>query len=1135
MRKRKLVGGMLKSLLMSLFLMLVLSTLYFIPDKVEATNGQIDNTWTIVVGTEPLEQTAGEDLKAYLSSEFGVTVNGPVVASSYTGATHGIFIGTTSDNTYIGNENSRLAFNLNSSSSESYHFVNRINGTSENLWIVGQTAKGAMNGTFRFEDRKTNHVSGLDETGTPAFKNRMGGHLMTQSAPSTWTEDQQAAYYAKNYINVVWGEKHGPPLSYAARQKYGLGLALEVKLPPVTDEWKNDPANESAVYYRDTWSGQRKVLSPYDSVGRQAYLDAFKQAIADNPDTKILYSLFGDYSFTTDHTSTRVSDGLVCKDNDGNTCTSEGSIKEVMSIMKEAIGARDIIPAVWMWHLYPSGGDEAFMDELKSLGYGMIYNEASNSDDWMYKRDNYNSLALKTDASGKTKFGDKYMVLVSAGSAGESVDPAIGVPLPHVAAYKIRKLADAKIDNFLLWWGSSEGWAYSANMAAIKEMIWDPNVFDPTNTDPFNSASPEPLMNRIATRDFGSAIAPDILDFWKSFDSAVVSQDMFLNPSGIKIFSWNQRLGCFTLPDVFGGGYPEPLIPGVLSNKDRFKLYYDWGMQQEVIDNFGAAVANMDAALTKAWNLRMSIGDSSPELKEMHLWGALFKRVFESQYNMLQGLQIIEKYRAADGTVDIHSSALRTELAPVTQSEIDNTNATVDLISQFAPNFNLSGSHIDAVKNNGNRDKEIEMLKAKAASMNIWLDDLKNLAIKQPVTASSEVATDRKAIYAVDGDISTLWHSNYNDNEWIYVDLGAEKTVKYVKVAWNKSANAKEYKIQLSSDLTGGWVTAKHVTLSTGKTDVLTLADNTSARYVKMQGVLRNSIYGYAINEYELYGDEKNSSSNLFEAESLTATTSGDSRTQFSDINMSGDMGDKLSADAVGDYITYDVNLTKSGTYKVLVGAKKQDSRGIFQLSIDGLSQGSAQDNYSSSVSYVEFDLGDKTFDTSGAKQFKLTVTGKNANSLGYTLGLDYIKLVPVGSTSLHEAESLVAVTSGDSRTQFSDTNMSGGMGDKLSSNAVGDYITYDADVSAAGTYTIYVGAKKHESRGIFQLSIGGVNQGMEQDNYSSTNSYVEFNLGDKTFSAAGTKNFKFNITGKNANSTDYTLGLDYIKLVPVQ
>lgn len=272
-----------------------------------------------------------------------------------------------------------------------------------------------------------------------------------------------------------------------------------------------------------------------------------------------------------------------------------------------------------------------------------------------------------------------------------------------------------------------------------------------------------------------------------------------------------------------------------------------------------------------------------------------------------------------------------------------------------------------------------------------------------------------------------------------------------------------------------------------------------------------------------------------YEAEDLTASTSsGDTRSAFDDTMMSGGKGDKLDANAAGDFVAYNVNVPAAGTYKVLVGVKKHATRGIFQLAIDGVNQGSPQDGYNATVEYIEADLGNKTFSSSGTKEFRFTVTGKNANSLGYTLAFDYIKLVPVSATIITEAESLSAVTSpGDTRSAFTDSAMSGGMGDKFDPNAAGDYITYDVNVPA-GTYTVYVAVKKHASRGIFQLYINGVPQGTPKDNYSAANSYEEFNLGNVTFGTSGTQAFKFEVTGKHPCATDYTLGLDYIKLVPV-
>lgn len=982
-----------KQIVVFLCVILVI-TLLPVSNQVSAETSVLDSSWTIVIGTDSLEATAGNDLKQFLQEKFQIAVSGPVEASQYSGSSKAIYIGTPLDHSVIQAEHQSNPFQIDMNNKESYYLAYRTDGTHENLWITGAGAKGAMNGTFRFEDRQSLQLQGLNEQGAPAFANRIAGHLMVQAPPADWSEDDQASYYAHNYINVVWGEKYGPPISYQTRQKWGLGLALEVRLPPVSDAWKNDSANASAVYWRDSWSGKRKVVSPFDPVGRQAYLDAFEQAILDNPDTKILYSLFGDYSFTTDESSTRVSDGSPCG------CTHEDSIKEVMSIMKEAIGSRDIVPAVWMWHLYPDGGDEAFMEELRDLGYGIIYNEASNSDDWMYKRNNFNQLALKTDQNGKSKFGDDYMVLVSAGGTGESVDPVIGLPFPHVAAYKIRKLYDAGIENFLLWWGSGEGWSYSANMSVIREMIWNPQLFNPSLSQPFDPSNPDPLLEKVAVQDFGSSLASQVMEFWESFDDAVINGTPSGATSGIQIFSWNQRLGVFTLPHVFGGGYPEPLIPSVLSNKDRFNIYYPWGIQQSTIDNFGLAVQQMDAALEKAWNLRMSVGDSDPELKQMHLSGALFKRIFASQYHMLQALQITESYRGADGSIDESSTAWRADLEPIVMQEIENTLKTIDILKQLPANFTISGSSRDAFNNNGDRDKEIAMLQGKAASMQIWLNDLRNLALGQPVTASSTISSDRLPENAVDGNLETLWHSSYADNEWIYTDLGESKPLTYVKVAWNPNASAESYAIQVSEDpAMTGWTTAQTISLSTGNTDLVTLPEGTSARYVRVLGIDRASIYGFAINEIEIYGTEVNSSSASeirYELESQTYTTSGDSVIVFNDASMSGGQGSKFNANGTGDEVTYQIDLPEDGSYQVYVGAKTQDSRGIAQLSIGGWPQGEELDFYSSTDQYVRLDLGSKTFNTTGLKNFTFTISGKNASSLGYSQGLDYIELVQI-------------------------------------------------------------------------------------------------------------------------------------------
>lgn len=99
--------------------------------------------------------------------------------------------------------------------------------------------------------------------------------------------------------------------------------------------------------------------------------------------------------------------------------------------------------------------------------------------------------------------------------------------------------------------------------------------------------------------------------------------------------------------------------------------------------------------------------------------------------------------------------------------------------------------------------------------------------------------------------------------------------------------------------------------------------------------------------------------------------------------------------------------------------------------------------------------------------------------------------------------------------------------------NAVGQIVKVTVPVSKIGTYAVKVRVKKRSNRGQFQLAIGGANQGTVQDCYSLNDAYSVLSLGNKTFNATGDKEFKFTITGKLSSSTDYTLALDYIQLIP--
>ena len=112
----------------------------------------------------------------------------------------------------------------------------------------------------------------------------------------------------------------------------------------------------------------------------------------------------------------------------------------------------------------------------------------------------------------------------------------------------------------------------------------------------------------------------------------------------------------------------------------------------------------------------------------------------------------------------------------------------------------------------------------------------------------------------------------------------------------------------------------------------------------------------------------------------------------------------------------------------------------------------------------------------------------------------------------------------------FDDTNASNGQGFILESHANGQFVQFTMNVPQAGLYGVRPRHKPSNNRGIWQLSIDGVNQGAAVDGFSSAASYLELDLGTKQL-AAGNHTFRFTVTGRNAGSSDSWIALDYIKL----
>lgn len=117
----------------------------------------------------------------------------------------------------------------------------------------------------------------------------------------------------------------------------------------------------------------------------------------------------------------------------------------------------------------------------------------------------------------------------------------------------------------------------------------------------------------------------------------------------------------------------------------------------------------------------------------------------------------------------------------------------------------------------------------------------------------------------------------------------------------------------------------------------------------------------------------------------------------------------------------------------------------------------------------------------------------------------------------------------------FSWYGFTDGSGIIVDATQVGNYIAFTLNVPQAGTYDVKYASKTFPSRGMGQLSVGGVNVGPVVDQYNANTNGIwkEFDVGNVTLPAAGNYQFMFTVTGKNASSSGYGLSFDYIKLTP--
>ncbi|MFH1497876.1 MAG: discoidin domain-containing protein, partial [Verrucomicrobiota bacterium] len=125
-----------------------------------------------------------------------------------------------------------------------------------------------------------------------------------------------------------------------------------------------------------------------------------------------------------------------------------------------------------------------------------------------------------------------------------------------------------------------------------------------------------------------------------------------------------------------------------------------------------------------------------------------------------------------------------------------------------------------------------------------------NLALGGDTTYSTSSVV-HTAANAVDGDPATRWESDFADNQWLAVDLGARHELTRVFIDW-EPAYAATYEVQVADSPSGPWTTLVEVAKNSPADDDLAVSG--AGRYVRINCLTRGTGYGFSIFELEVYG-----------------------------------------------------------------------------------------------------------------------------------------------------------------------------------------------------------------------------------------------------------------------------------------
>jgi len=336
---------------------------------------------------------------------------------------------------------------------------------------------------------------------------------------------------------------------------------------------------------------------------------------------------------------------------------------------------------------------------------------------------------------------------------------------------------------------------------------------------------------------------------WLSDDATAKTQSIVLD------LRYARTLQAFEF--VWGKSFPTHISVAVSDNKEKWHI-----ISHNMVGRGGRHCIFFAPRHSRYWKINLTgpVGSHFLELKELYPLNS--RPVVSSSMEQYAN----QDYNAFDGDPNTRWSSLPKDgewLEVNFGKEISFSTVMIDWEKAYPRSYSIEttkdGKQWETIFATGKSDGGSDVLwvgEQKATALKVFCIDRATMygnsiwevsVWDSPCIYASSIESNKFAPeFAIDGDITTRWSSQFHDRQWLMIDF--QKIIQFnrITLTWER-AYAKSYKIQVSSDRKN-WQTVYQINESRGGLETIPL-DVVQGRYLKIVCLERGTEFGFSLYE----------------------------------------------------------------------------------------------------------------------------------------------------------------------------------------------------------------------------------------------------------------------------------------------